>query len=309
MTFDSLLETFGTGFALDRIDKLRCAAAGVATTKAQRKQLASVIESARSHGRVGRIANLLLIALLTDQPYWLEWLRRSAVLRPSADDLNTATLRKLMPLVRQIALAIAIPPDFAALLDHIDWLIVLADAAHIKRVNLLKLIAKDRLLVKGCLVTTDLLFIGRTDYLVKENVPLTPEDAAGALSYLVYLVQKRSGPAGISLAGIDSEKVKKGYYLSVLEETQRITDYFTWELLVFHFGYSCYLSEDRSAIQLDASITGICEVDEMRFYPPGEAEPGFRLGPQGGAAFPHGCVPEILILHGREATHPAGWSS
>jgi len=51
MTFAALLETFGAGFALNRLDELRAAAAGVATTKAQRKQLASSIEDARARGR------------------------------------------------------------------------------------------------------------------------------------------------------------------------------------------------------------------------------------------------------------------
>jgi hypothetical protein len=38
MTFAALIETFEAGFALDRLDELRVAAAGVVTTKAQRKQ-------------------------------------------------------------------------------------------------------------------------------------------------------------------------------------------------------------------------------------------------------------------------------
>ncbi|MGH9634041.1 MAG: hypothetical protein ACRD72_04325 [Candidatus Angelobacter sp.] len=259
MTFAALLKMFGAGFALARLDELRAAAAGVSTTKAQRKQLASRIDDARTRGRAVKVANLILLGLLTDRDYWTEWIRRSSVLRPSGYDLNTSTLRKLLPLIHQISQATALPSEFTSFLEHIDWLMVLAEAAHKKRIAILKLIAKDRLLVKSCLITTELLFIGKTDYLIKQDLPLSPEDAAGALSYLIYLVQRRSGPPGISLGAIGSTKVRNGYYLSILEEVKRITDYFTWELLVFHFGYSCSLSPDRSAILLNSSSTAFAK--------------------------------------------------
>jgi len=96
MTFDDLLATFGSGFALDRIDELRAAAIGVVVSKAQRKKLAAGIDDARSRGRAGRIANLILIGLLTDQDYWVDWIRRSPVLRPSAYDLDVTTPQKLL---------------------------------------------------------------------------------------------------------------------------------------------------------------------------------------------------------------------
>lgn len=202
MTFSDLLDAFKTGLALHRLDELRAAAAGFATTKAQRKHVVSEVENARARGRVGRIANLILIGLVTDRSYWLDWLRRSPVLRPSTYDLDTSTLKRLLPLVRQNADNTILPADFIAFLDHLEWLMILAEAAHKKRTAVLKLIGRDKLLVKSCLVTTDLLFIGRTDYLTLHDLPLSPEDAAGALSYLIYLTRKRSGPSGISLAGI-----------------------------------------------------------------------------------------------------------
>jgi hypothetical protein len=72
MTFDDLLAQFGTGFALDRLDELRVAAAGTKVTKTQRKQLTALIENAKTRGGVGRVANLVLIGLTTDQGYWLD---------------------------------------------------------------------------------------------------------------------------------------------------------------------------------------------------------------------------------------------
>ena len=77
MTFETLIDDFATGFALDKLSELRSATVGLKVTKAQRKRLATEIESAAARGRVGRIANFMLIGLATDQGYWLEWLRRS----------------------------------------------------------------------------------------------------------------------------------------------------------------------------------------------------------------------------------------
>jgi hypothetical protein len=252
MTFATLFEEFGAGFALDRLEALRAAATGMTPTKAQRKQLAAAIEEASAKGRVGRIINFALIGLVTDETYWLDWLRRSTVLRPSGHDLNTATLGKLMPLLGRVADELALPADFQAFLQHLAWLIVLASAAYKKRIHLIKLIDTDDLLVKSCLVTTDLLFIGRTEGLLRTDVQLAPEEAAMALSYLIYLVQKRRGPDAISLQGVDTTKIRQGYYLAVLEAIKDITDYFTWELLVCYFGYSCRLSDDHSALLIDS---------------------------------------------------------
>ena len=248
MTFDDLLATFASGFALDRIDELRAAAVGVVVGKAQRKRLAAGIDDARGRGRVGRVANLALIGLLTDRDYWLDWIRRSPVLRPSAYDLDVTMPQKLLLIFRQIAESIALPTDFTSFLDHVEWLIVLAAGARSRRINLIRLMAKDQLLIKSCLVTVDLLFIGRTESMTSESVTLAPEDGAAALSYLIFLVRKRFGLSSILLDGIDSKRVREGYYLSVLEETRKITSYFTWELLILHFGYSCSLSEDHSKV-------------------------------------------------------------
>jgi hypothetical protein len=211
MTFATLFEEFGAGFALDRLEALRAAATGMTPTKAQRKQLAAAIEEASAKGRVGRIINFALIGLVTNETYWLDWLRRSTVLRPSGHDLNTATLGKLMPLLGRVADELALPADFQAFLQHLAWLIVLAGAAYKKRIHLIKLIDTDDLLVKSCLVTTDLLFIGRTEGLLRTDVQLAPEEAAMALSYLIYLVQKRRGPDAISLQGVDTTKIRQGY--------------------------------------------------------------------------------------------------
>jgi hypothetical protein len=252
MTFEMLLNDFGSGFALDSLEQLRSAATGLTTTKAQRKRLAAEIEEASARGRAGRTANLILIGLVTNQDHWLDWLKHSSVLRPSGYDLDTATLRKLIPLVHRIAHELSLSGDFQGFLESLDWLLVLAEAAHKKRIALIKLIAKDKLLVKSCLVTTDILFMGRTFNGINPDAPMTPEDAAGALSYLIYLVQKRFGPDGILLDGVDTIKIRKGYYLAVLEETQAITEYFTWELLVCYFGYSCRLSTDHSALHFDS---------------------------------------------------------
>ena len=147
MTFATLFEEFGAGFALDRLEALRAAATGMTPTKAQRKQLAAAIEEASSKGRVGRIVNHALIGLVTDQAYWLDWLRRSTVLRPSGHDLNTATLEKLMPLLRRVADELPLPAVFQEFLQHLAWLIVLAGAAYKKRIHLIKLIDTDDLLV------------------------------------------------------------------------------------------------------------------------------------------------------------------
>jgi hypothetical protein len=252
MAFETLLDDFGSGFALDKLDELRSAAAGLKTTKAQQKRLVAEIEGASAHGRAGCVANLILIGLVTEQKYWLDWLRHSSVLRPSGYDLDTATLRKLMPLVCRIADELSVPEEFKAFLDALEWLIMLADAAHKKRIDLVKLIAKDRLLVKSCLVTTDILFMERTFSGVSPDAPMTPEEAAGALSYLIYLVQRRFGPNGIRLDGVDSIKIRQGHYLQVLKETESITEYFTWEMLVCYFGYSCRLSADQSVLHFDS---------------------------------------------------------
>jgi hypothetical protein len=265
MTFDDLLATFGSGFALDRVDELRVAAVGISTNKAQRKKLAAGLKDACSRGRVGRVANLALIGLLTDQEYWLDWIRRSPTLRPSAYDLEVTTPQKLLPIFRQIAEKLALPSDFTLFLGHVEWLIVLASGARSRRLTLIKLMAKDKLLVKSCLVTVDLLFIGRTESLTAVNVELLPEDAAAALSYLIFLVRKRFGLSSILLDGIDSKKIREGHYLSVLEETQKITNYFTWELLVFHFGYSCTLSEDHSRILIEAPTTEFAKALRVGF--------------------------------------------
>ena len=64
MTFDDLIATYGTGFALNRLNELRLAATGINPTKKERKQLAGLIEYARMRGRVGRVANLLIIGLM-----------------------------------------------------------------------------------------------------------------------------------------------------------------------------------------------------------------------------------------------------
>jgi hypothetical protein len=195
---------------LDRLEALRAAANGMTPTKAQRKQLALAIDEASVNGRVGRIVNYALIGLVTDQAYWLDWLRRSTVLRPSGHDLNTATLGKLMPLLERVADELALPADFQSFLQHLTWLIVLADAAYKKRLHLIKLIDSDDLLVKSCLVTTDLLFIGRTEGLMRPDVQLAPEEAAMALSYLIYLVQKRKGPDAIRFKALTQRKSVRG---------------------------------------------------------------------------------------------------
>ena len=75
MTFDELIATYSTGFALNRLNELRLAATGINPTKRERKQLASLIEYARTRGRVGRVANLLIIGLVTNTDYWLEWIK------------------------------------------------------------------------------------------------------------------------------------------------------------------------------------------------------------------------------------------
>jgi len=253
MTFETLIDDFATGFALDKLSELRSATVGLKVTKAQRKRLATEIESAAARGRVGRIANFMLIGLATDQGYWLEWLRRSSVLRPSGYDLNTATIRKLIPLVHRIADALAVPKAFQDFLEALEWLIVLGESAHKKRIDLLRVIAKDKLVVKSCLVTTDILFMGRTFTGVNPKAPLSPEGAAEALSYLIYLVQKRSGPEGIHLGAVDTTRIRKGYYMLVLEETKAITDYFRWEMLVCYFGYTCRLSADRTVLHFDST--------------------------------------------------------
>jgi len=61
MTFVTLFEEFGAGFALDRLEPLRAAATGNTPTKAQRQKLAAAIEQASAKGRVGRIVNYVLI--------------------------------------------------------------------------------------------------------------------------------------------------------------------------------------------------------------------------------------------------------
>jgi hypothetical protein len=259
MTFSGLLTEFGTGFALDRVDALRSAAAGIVTTKAQRKELAAAIEDASVKGRVGRIVNFALIGLATDQAYWLDWLQRSSVLRPSGHDLQTATLGKLMPLLKQVVEKLALPVEFGAFVESLAWLVVLAEAAYKRRIDLIKLIDRDDLLVKSCLVTTDLLFIGRTEGIIRAEVEFAPEEAAMALSYLIYLVRKRRGPEAISLQGIDTEQVRQGYYLSILESIKEITDYFTWEVLVCYFGYSCRLSDDHSELLIESTSPGFAK--------------------------------------------------
>ena len=219
MTFDDLLTLFSTGFTLDRTDELRVAAAGLKVTKAQRKQLAALIEQARTQGRVGRVANLMLIGLVTDQEYWLDWIRRSPVLRPSSYDLNATTPLKLLPILRKITERLGLSSAFEAFLDSLEPLFALALAAHVTEVRLRKLMGRDPLLIKSCLVTVDLLFIGRTEAITAKNVELSPEDAAAALSYLIFLVRKRFGVSSISLHGIDRKKINSGHYLAILEET------------------------------------------------------------------------------------------
>jgi hypothetical protein len=252
MTFAELFKDFGNGFALDRLADLRTASTGMTLTKAQRKLLSGAIEDASARGRVGRIANYVLIGLATDQAYWLDWLRRSNTLRPSGHDLNTATLAKLLPLLSQISKSLKLPPDFEVFLQNLGWLIALASAAYKKRIDLIRLISQDDLLVKSCLVTTDLLFIGRTEGFVRNDVKLDPEEAAMALSYLIYLVEKRRGPDAISLQGIDTAKISQGYYLAVLESIKAITDYFNWEVLICSFGYTCHVTDDHSALHIES---------------------------------------------------------
>lgn len=265
MTFDKLLADFGTGFALDKLDELRSAASGLKVTKAQRKRLAVELEDAAARGRTGRVANFMLIGLLTDQGYWLDWLRHSSVLRPSGYDLNTATLEKLMPLVDRISEALAIPEGFREFLDALKWLIVLAEAAHKKRIDLLKVIAKDKLLVKSCLVTTDLLFMGRTFTGANPEASMSPEEAAEALSYLIYLVRKSSGPQSIELGAVDTTRIRKGYYMLVLIETKAIIEYFRWEMLVCYFGYTCRISADRTAMHFDSPSTELAKAMRVGF--------------------------------------------
>lgn len=273
MNFGSLLSLYGTGFTLDRLEELRKDSVGMTVTKNQRKQLAALIEESSTRGRVGRIVNYILIGVVTDQAYWLDWLRHSTALRPSGHDLNTATLEKLLPLLSRMSGELALPTSFEDFLENLRWLVALASAAYKKRIALIKLIAKDDLLVKSCLVTTDLLFIGRTEGTVREDVELHPEDAAMALSYLIYLVQKKRGPDAISLQGIDTKKIMQGYYLGILEAVKDITDYFNWEHLVCYFGYSCRLSDDHSALLIESPSPAFAKSMRGGFYPPGDAKP------------------------------------
>jgi len=252
MTFEDLLARFESGFSLERLDELRTATAGLVLNKAQRKRLTTGIEFARTRARVGRIANLLLIGLVTDEDYWLDWIRRSAVLRPSAYDLDIVVPQKLLGILKRIAEILSLPPKFIEFLGNLETLFALAFAARTLRRHIIRRLTNDHLLVKSCLVTVDLLFIGRTEGMTLETVKLTPEDAAAALSYLIFLTRKTSGPSGILLSGIDPDLIQTGYYLNILEETKKVTSYFTWELLVFHFGYSILIADDLSKVTVAA---------------------------------------------------------
>ena len=54
------------------------------------------------------------------------------------------------------------------------------------------------------------------------------------------------------LSEINSARINSGYYLAILEETWKVCSYFSWEVLVFHFDYSCSLHREASRIALDA---------------------------------------------------------
>ena len=252
MTFDDLIATYGTGSALNRLNELRLAATGMDPTKKERKQLASLIEYARMRGRVGRVANLLIIGLVTNTDYWLEWIRRSSILRPSAYDLDRAIPQKLLAILRVIGNSFSMPVSFTVFLDSVESLFLLALAAHTTRTRLVRLLGKDQLLVKSCLVTVDLLFIGRVELMTSRHVEISPEDAAAAVSYLIFLARKRFGVSHIQLSEINSARINSGYYLAILEETWKVCSYFSWEVLVFHFNYSCSLHREASRIALDA---------------------------------------------------------
>jgi hypothetical protein len=242
MTFDELLSKYSSGFALDRLHEVRLDGSGIKTGKTERKLLTSLIEYARARGRVGRVLNLLVIGLVTETDYWFQWIRRSSILRPSAYDLDTAVPKKLLRGLREVSNQFSFPPSFVTFLDSVEDLFLLARVAHETRVRLIRLLGQDRLLIKSCLVTVDLLFIGRTEMATGKEVRLSPENAAAALSYLVYLVRKKFGVTFIQLTGVDTGKINSGYYLAILEETWKVCSYFSWEILVFHFDYSCSVS-------------------------------------------------------------------
>src|ERR1039458_7625883 len=120
MTFDDLVARYSTGFALDRLNALRLDATGIKPTKKQRKQLVSLIDHARTRGRVGRVVNLLIIGLVTDTVYWFDWIRRSSILRPSAYDLDAAIPQKLLKILREISKAFSFPSTFTVFLDSVE---------------------------------------------------------------------------------------------------------------------------------------------------------------------------------------------
>ncbi len=252
MTFDDLVARYSTGFALDRLNALRLDATGIKPTKKQRKQLVSLIEHARTRGRVGRVVNLLIIGLVTDTHYWFDWIRRSSILRPSAYDLDAAIPQKLLKILREISKSFSFPSTFTVFLDSVESLFLLALAAHTTRTRLMRLLRQDPMLIKSSLVTVDLLFIGRTEMITAREVTLTPEDAAAALSYLIFIVRKKFGVSFIQLTTIDCTKINSGHYLAILEETWKVCSYLNWEILIFHFDYSCSFYHDQSRISISA---------------------------------------------------------
>ena len=105
----------------------------------------------------------------------MDWIRRSPVLRPSAYDLDVTIPRSYCRSFGKLPKRIVLPTDFTSFLDRVDWLIALAAKGRSRRVSLIRHMARDRLLVKSCLVTVDLLFIGRTESMTSESVTLAPE--------------------------------------------------------------------------------------------------------------------------------------
>jgi hypothetical protein len=205
----------------------------------------------------GRAVNVLVLGLVLFGEDCVAKLRRDGFLRASkwnlAPDVPTYLVGGLLPAARELCLS----------QDTLNWLgsvgVLLRLGPHVQDLDrhLRGRLASERsTILRGLLATLELMFMyqgyGERDTKKPDLAKYSIEDLAEGFSYLYYRYAEAFGISDLDLAFLDTQKVVKDVYQSLIVHAISIRRYREWEILVDSFGFLCAFDAATFTLRITA---------------------------------------------------------